>query len=167
MMSYWARVGPNPGTGVLIRRGKRHRAHMEGRIGQLVLRRAETAVVCPQAKEQHRCQSHQNIRPVHRHLFRVGGNTLRVRWLLRSHACSTKFMPPFPLFLLLEPIRQKLKILSDRVTFPASWPCYNLCILCGFQEVLFVSFVPSFSPHPHKPNTTEQRLGLQKVATHW
>ena len=82
-------------------------------------------------------------------------------------ACSTKFMPPFPLFLLLEPIRQKLKILSDRVTFPASWPCYNLCILCGFREVLFVSFVPSFSPHPHKPNTTEQRLRLQKVATHW
>lgn len=131
---------------------------MEGRIGQLVLRRAETAVVCPQAKEQHRCQSHQNIRPVHRHLFRVGGNTLRVRWLLRSHACSTKFMPPFPLFLLLEPIRQKLKILSDRVTFPASWPCYNLCILCGFREVLFVSFVPSF---PHIPiNLTLQSRGL-------
>ena len=81
--------------------------------------------------------------------------------------CSTKFMPPFPLFLLLEPIRQKLKILSDWVTFPASWPCYNLCILSGSWKVLFVNFLPSFFPHSHKANTTEQRLGLKKVATCW
>ena len=37
----------------------------------------------------------------------------------------------------------------------------------AFGKSYLVNFVPSFFPHSHKPNTTEQRLGLKKVATHW
>lgn len=121
---------------------------MEGRIEHLVLMEAEIEVVCLQVKEHQRLpEPPESKRSFCRYLFRIGGHRLRGRWLLRNHACSTKFMPAFLLFLLLEPIRQ---ILSDWVTISltaASWPCYNLCILSGSWEVVFVNFLPSFSPH--------------------
>ena len=124
---------------------------MEGRIEYLVLIEAEIEVICLQVREHQRLpEPPESKRSFYRYPFRVEGNRLRDRWLLRNHACSTKFMPHFPFSLCWSQSCRKLKILSDWVTFPASWPCYNLCILSDSWEVLFVNCLPSFFPHSHK-----------------
>lgn len=133
---------------------------MEGRREYLVLKEAEIEVICLQAKEHQRLpEPPESKRSFYRYLFRIGGNRLRDRWLLRNHACSTKFMPHFPFSLCWSQSGRKLKILSDWVTFPASWPCYNLCILSDSWEVLFVNFLPSFFPHSHKVKHYRADLG--------
>lgn len=82
----------------------------------------------------------------HRYFCRIGGNTLRNKWLLRN--LDHKTHASFPFSFCGSQWGRKLKRLSDWMTFPASWMCYSSYNAPnGSWKVLIFIWRLSFLPH--------------------